>query len=424
MQSARLSFGKAPRPNRGAPPSWPSTRQVPDHMQPEGDLGCTVILPAHGGGCTVLAVTSTCSLPLRCHMIATPITDWFIQAFAFAPNPPMLINQLHLLLRCLVLAHGLADLLPASRPLIYLTGAPGSGKTTFARLFGRLISGDDWDPVAVPPQERDFAPVLASVDPVVLDNLERPPAWLADALARATSGAVFRARKLYSDTEIVALKARGFIWVTTFSGGLVRGDLLDRAIPVRFKRPDVRVTESQMLAFVTRERERFRAEMQNVSAAVRQLLAAGFNPLNQDTGRNADFARVGQAIAYMTGGNEAIAQFNTALACLVGERVALAASDPFMAGLIEWARGTRNLVENGLAGCEVTAQELVSWLAQNVGGSENFDHTTRSAASLGKFLKELTCTSQGILDIQSRVLRGRRVYRIRLAIDPALLPPL
>jgi len=356
-------------------------------------------------------------------MIPTPIIDSLIVAFAFAPTPPMTLYQLHLLLRCLVLAHGLVDLLLASRPLIYLFGPPGSGKTSFARLLGKLISGDLWDVVAVPPQERDFAPVIASVSPTVLDNVEKPPAWLADALARATSGAVFQSRKLYTDAELVALKALGFIWVTTFSGGLVRGDLLDRAIPVRFKRPDMRVTEAQMLAFVARERERFRAEMHNVSVAVRQLLAAGFTPAIQDTSRNADFARVGQAIANVTGGDEAVAQFNAALACLVAERVALAASDPFMAGLIEWARGTQNITENGLPGREITAQELVSWLAENVGGSSNFDHTTRNAATLGKFLKELTSTPQGILDIQSRTLRGRRVYRIRLAVDPALLPP-
>jgi len=356
-------------------------------------------------------------------MIPTPIIDWLVAAFAFAPSPLMALSQLHLLLRCLVLAHGLVDQLPVSRPLVYLVGPPGSGKTTFARIFGKLISGDDWDPVAVPPQERDFAPVLASVNPAVLDNVEKPPAWLADALARATSGDAFRTRKLYTDSEIVALKAQGFIWVTTFSGGLVRGDLLDRAIPVRFKRPDVRVTESQMLTFVTRERGRFRAELHNVAVAVRQLLTAGFTPVIQDTGRNADFARVGQAIAYVTGGDKAVAQLNAALACLVAERVAIAASDPFTAGLIEWARGTQNITENGLAGCEVTAQELVHWLAQNVGGTEDFDHTTRNAATLGKFLKELTCTPQGILDIQSRILRGRRVYRIRLAVDPVLLPP-
>jgi len=108
----------------------------------------------------------------------------------------------------------------------------------------------------------------------------------------------------------------------------------------------------------------------------------------------------------------------------VAERVAIAASDPFMAGLVQWARETHHVIENGLPGREVTAQELVSRLAENVGGSSNFDHTTRNAATLGKFLKELTSTPQGILDIQSRILRGRRVYRIRLAVDPALLPPI
>ncbi len=119
-----------------------------------------------------------------------------------------------------------------SRPILFLNGEQGTGKTSVARCIAQLVDPSP-APVRAAPKDVESWVVSAAASMVVaLDNLSTVPEWLADALCRAATGEGLVRRALYTDNEVAVTVYRRAVVLTTIDAGALRGDLGERLVPV------------------------------------------------------------------------------------------------------------------------------------------------------------------------------------------------
>jgi hypothetical protein len=349
------------------------------------------------------------------------VLDALIRLFTFAPTSPLIPAMVAVLMRSVILAHRLLEYLPDARPLINLVGPPGSGKTSVARIVGRVVN-PEFQITSVPANERDFWVLLAQMRPAVLDNVERAPSWFPDAVAAATAGASRPARKLYSDSALVQHRAASMIWMTSFSGGAFRGDLLDRSLIFRLGVPSERFPDAWLKNRLDVRRTEIEVEFTNVMIAVHERARAAYPTIPPSgSGRLADFAILGHLVADVCGGEPDAQLFDAAMALMAAERVALACdANPLFSSVVQWAIHRDNRDEHG-APIWVSAQNLVRFIADVLGGTKAFDGTTRDAVKLGRFLSDLALIAAGLLKIETKTIHGTQHYRVTAAFDVSLL---
>jgi hypothetical protein len=115
-------------------------------------------------------------------------------------------------------------------PVLVLTGAAGSGKSTRAR-FCRQIIDPNRAPLRRPPRDEVDLMIAANHGHVVAyQNLSYLPPWLSDALCTLATGGGLSKRELYTDGDEVILVATRPVILEGIESFVVRGDLLDRSI--------------------------------------------------------------------------------------------------------------------------------------------------------------------------------------------------
>jgi hypothetical protein len=106
------------------------------------------------------------------------------------------------------------------------------------------------------------------------DNLSHLPVWLSDPLCRLSTGGGFSSRTLYTDLDETVFAAKRPVILTAIEEIAVRGDLLDRSIPVYLPPiPDEkRLPESVLLqAYEEMKPRLFGALFSRISAALANL---------------------------------------------------------------------------------------------------------------------------------------------------------
>lgn len=353
----------------------------------------------------------------------TPYLDALISLFRLLPTPPLKAAGLAVLIRAIIISHRHLEYLPDARPLIYVTGGPGTGKTSLTRCIGQVVNPSGFALASLPENERDYWILLSNTNPAVLDNVERAPKYVADALAAATSGASRSTRKLYTDSIMVRHRALGFLMLTTFSGGIIRGDLLDRSIIIRLGIPKERLADGYLKSRIEFRRPQIESEFRAVAEAISARIAERGYPAVPPTGsgRNADFAILGHLISEIVGGERDAQLFDDAMVAMAAERIALACdSEALLAAVVEWSISASNNDGFGRP-IWITASGLVTFIAGVMGGSDAFEGTTRDANKLGRFLSELGRMAAGLLRVETRTVRGVREYRITPLFDRALM---
>ena len=133
--------------------------------------------------------------------------------------------------RPLVLSVLVSMLLPGiPHPVVLITGEHGTGKTS---ACARLSSIMDPSPAQVRKAPRDqeaWTTAAAGSWVVALDNLSDIPAWLSDAICRASTGDGDVRRRLYADGDLYVIAFRRVVILNGIDVGAVRGDLADRLV--------------------------------------------------------------------------------------------------------------------------------------------------------------------------------------------------
>lgn len=96
-------------------------------------------------------------------------------------------------------------------PILVLSGAQGTSKTTTARKVKSLVDPCIIDVVATPDREDGLTSMLANNYLTVFDNAERFSTRFSDLLAIACTGGYTSRRKLYTDSDVSAINLRRYL---------------------------------------------------------------------------------------------------------------------------------------------------------------------------------------------------------------------
>lgn len=193
-----------------------------------------------------------------------------------------------------------AVLFDVPRPLLFLTGEQGTGKTTAARNIAQLVDPSPAPTRAAPRDLDAWVTAAAGSQVVALDNLSTVPDWLSDALCRAATGEGMVKRALYTDDGLAVLSFRRAIILTSIDAGALRGDLGERLVPVELERITVehRRTDADLAADFTRLHPEVLGALFTLTS---QVLAALDHVIVADLPRMADFGRILAALDNATG---------------------------------------------------------------------------------------------------------------------------
>ena len=240
---------------------------------------------------------------------------------------------------------------PQNKPPLVMAGPIGSGKTRFVvgllQLYGldpagRVLAVDD-------DRESDFWPVLDAGGVLIADNADTRVKWLPDALAQASTGLGRTQRKLYTDADLVAHRARSWVALTTARPEAFAGDpgLADRLLIVRMDRRRGETKDADLSREIAEARN---AGLSWIAHTIAAALADDTEPppgLNQ---RHPDFARfafrLGRALGQETEAVAALsaAEDDKALFCLENDTVGTALLG-FIAAQNEFEGTSRDLLD-------------------------------------------------------------------------------
>ena len=136
-------------------------------------------------------------------------------------------------------------------PVLLLTGAAGSGKSTRSRVLRYLVdpAGPDGSLVSSPPREpRDVFAAASASHVLSIDNLSNVPGWLSDLLSSVATGGGLTSRRLYTDNDVSVIQARNPIMLNGIGVSGLGADLIDRAICVTCPPLDAIRAESDLWA--------------------------------------------------------------------------------------------------------------------------------------------------------------------------------
>lgn len=137
-----------------------------------------------------------------------------------------------------------------AQAILLASGEQGSAKTALTVLLRTLVD-PNVVPLSGPPESpRDFAVSAVNAGVGAYDNLSGCKNWFADAMCRVSSGAGFRTRSLYTNTEEQVLKLRKPLILNGIDQISDRNDLLDRCIGLNLERiaDDRRISEEEVFA--------------------------------------------------------------------------------------------------------------------------------------------------------------------------------
>jgi hypothetical protein len=188
---------------------------------------------------------------------------------------------------------------PASKPPLCLPGPVGSGKTRTAKGFTEFYGLPFVAHKVEEAAESDFWPCCDAGGIFALDNADTRCRWLADALANAATDGCSQRRKLYTNSEMVVLRARAWLCVTTANPTFAADSgLADRLLVVRMERLDGEATgDAELGEEIKSNRD---AGLSHVAHTLRAALADNAPVPPGLNARHPDFAafavRIGRAL--------------------------------------------------------------------------------------------------------------------------------
>jgi hypothetical protein len=241
----------------------------------------------------------------------------------------------------------LSTLFDIPRPILFLTGEQGTGKSSAAKTIAQLLDPSPAPLRAAPRDVDSWVVAAAGSQLVALDNLSTVSEWLSDALCRAATGEGLVRRALYTDDGLSVLTFRRSVVLTSIDAGALRGDLGERLVPVELERitPDRRRTDSELDAA-------FREAAPVILGALLQLAAEVLSVLPTivvaDLPRMADFGRLLAALDKVKGWHSLdtyrAAVEQVAADVIAGDPVA-AAVIGFMSTRTEWTGTATELLD-------------------------------------------------------------------------------
>ena len=127
------------------------------------------------------------------------------------------------------------DLFP-TKSILAVIGEHKSGKTTFIRSLGRVLSGSTFQVTLLPSDVRSFDILLANSHYVAIDNADSPVSWLEDRIATVATGGTVQVRRLYSNSDLCELEISTYLAISSRTPRFRRPDIADRCLIIPLER--------------------------------------------------------------------------------------------------------------------------------------------------------------------------------------------
>jgi hypothetical protein len=188
---------------------------------------------------------------------------------------------------------------PRCKPPLCLSGEIGSGKTRLAHGVAELYGVPFNAQKVEESSEADFWPALDNGGLVCFDNADSRTRWLADALACAATGGSQQRRRLYTNSDLVTLRANAWLIVTTANPTFASdAGLADRLLLVRTHRTEGDSSDAALSDQIAANRDAGLCHIAETLAVALRDTQATPTGLNQ---RHPDFAalavRIGRALS-------------------------------------------------------------------------------------------------------------------------------
>jgi hypothetical protein len=189
-----------------------------------------------------------------------------------------------------IVACEVAALFPGiPHPVVLVRGEHGSAKTSLARRLTGLIDPCACQVCTPPGNSEDWMVACAASWATCLDNVSYLPAWLQNAVCRASTGDGLVRRELYTDSDVSVLAFRRWILLTAVDPGPLQSDLADRLVEVEAQRIVRRRLEKELDELWRLTHPRVLGALLDLTARVLTVLP-GIQ--REDLPRMADFARI------------------------------------------------------------------------------------------------------------------------------------
>ncbi|BAS67779.1 hypothetical protein [Bathymodiolus septemdierum thioautotrophic gill symbiont] len=131
-------------------------------------------------------------------------------------------------------------------PILILQSEEGSAKTTTTRLLRRLIDPNTNLISARPKNEDDLMLIASCNHALAIDNLSGININVSDTLCGISTGTASSKRKLFSDMDIISIKAKRPIILNGIDDIATRGDLASRSLVINLPRLTSQKDERQV----------------------------------------------------------------------------------------------------------------------------------------------------------------------------------
>jgi hypothetical protein len=183
--------------------------------------------------------------------------------------------------------------IPTVAPVLH--GPQGSAKTTLMMLLKDLFDPSAVGVATLPRDERELIQALDHSYLSYFDNVSELPDWASDALCRATTGAGFSKRQLYTDDDDVIYRLQRHVGLNGINIAVQRPDLLDRSLLIGLEQ--IAEEKRRTMADVTAE---FKREQSSILGGFLDALVKAISMLEpklERTFRMADFVSWGFRLA-------------------------------------------------------------------------------------------------------------------------------
>lgn len=298
--------------------------------------------------------------------------------------------------------------------ILVLVGSKGSTKTTATRAVRQIIDPSSIADLTIGEKGKEFVQQLAHHYVPLFDNVSKLQPWQADDLCRASTGAGFSKRELYTDEDDVIFQFKRVVIVNGINMPTQRPDLLDRSVPIECARVPrgERLQDSEVQAKISEWLPRLRKSIFDTLVTATQLLEQVRGEL-RELPRMADFAIWGEAFCRAVG--YAPLEFYSRLMEKVEETSTIALENDVIAELLFKLFDDKQSLLYGSNEFECTSSELLKSLVElneklkYVGARE----LPPSPDSLGRKLGELAADLEEVgIKIRRNRSRNKRSYVI------------
>jgi len=209
-----------------------------------------------------------------------------------------------------------------SKPFILLNGEQGSAKSTTTRVIRELIDPSRVKAQTTPSSINDLLLAALNNALVCIDNASKLSQKVMDTACQLCTGAGFRKRRLYTDTDEIAFEITRLLIINGIDADIITApDLLSRCIQLILPPIDKtnRLTESVFWREFEEDRPQILGALYNIVAKV--LTIKDTVELKEST-RLTDFCRIGVAVEQVMGWQEG--SFMSAMNKMQAEALAVA----------------------------------------------------------------------------------------------------